>query len=216
MSEFEDLKLGISAKVRGRDRQGTRVTYQLQDNSDIDQPEIPEDIVLRRFRMKMTGMSLCKGTRLYPSLWRAVDMLLTQHEDFFAYPSRGKAGMQRMEQVLRGIKVALDQEGLTMPEPEMAARMLYQLGPDKVHALVTRHREPGRAARPGVPDLCLFEFNRISEVQRRMVFVEVKRPGERLASHQADELRFMRSLGLTAGVFRLVEVGTGRREARAA
>jgi hypothetical protein len=103
-----------------------------------------------------------------------------------------------------------------MPEPEMAARMLYTLGPDKVHALVTRHREPGRAARPGVPDLCLFEFNRISGVQRRMVFVEVKRPGERLASHQADELRFMRSLGLTAGVFRLVEVGTGRREARAA
>jgi len=216
MSEFEDLDLGISPKVRGRDRQGTRVTYQLRNNSDVDQAEIPEDIVLKRFRMKMSGMSLCRGTRLFPSLWRAVDMLLTQHQDFYAHAFDTRTGPQRMREVLNGIKVPLAQEDLTLPDAEMTGRLLYTLGPDRVHALVTRHREPGRAASPGIPDLCLFEFNRISGVQRRMVFVEVKRPGERLAPHQADELRFMRSLGLQAGVFRLREVGSGRARANAA
>ncbi|MFN9357097.1 MAG: VRR-NUC domain-containing protein [Alphaproteobacteria bacterium] len=216
MSEFEDLKLGISPEVRGRDRQGTRVTYQLRNDSDIDQPVIPEEIVLKRFSMKASGMSLCRGTRLFPSLWRAVDMLLTQHQDFYAYAFDTKTGPRRMRKMLNGIKVPLAEEDLTLPEAEMTGRLLYTLGPDRVHALVTRHREPGRAASPGIPDLCLFEFNRLSGVQRRMLFVEVKRPGERLAPHQAQELRFMRSLGLTAGVFRLREVGTGKREARAA
>jgi hypothetical protein len=216
MSEFEDIKLGISARVCGRDRRGTRVTYQLCNDSDIDQPVIPEDIVLRRFRMKSTAMSLRKGTRLHPGLWRAVDMLLTQHDDFFAYPSQGRAGMERMLQAFKGMKVQLAQKGLTLPEPEMAGRILYVLGPDRIRALVTRHRDPGRAARPGVPDLCLFEFNRMTGTQRYMAFVEVKRPGERLASHQADELRFMRALGLKAGVFHLQEVGIGRAQAYAA
>lgn len=216
MSEFEDLKLGISAKVRGRDHQGTRVTYQLYNDSEIDQPEIPEDIVLKRYRLRIDGMSQCNGTRLYPSLWRAVDRLLTNHQDFFGFPFQGEQGMMRMRRALDGIRTSLAEEGLTLPESMMTARLLYTLGPDKVHAFVTRHREPGRAARPGIPDLCLFERNRLTGTLRRMLFVEVKRPGERLAPHQAEELRFMRSLGLTAGVFRLREVGTGKREARAA
>jgi hypothetical protein len=216
MPDFEITSLGISPTVRGRDRRRNRVTYQLWNNSDVDQPVIAEKIVLKRFCHRSTEMIVRDGARLQPSLWRAVDRLLTDHPDFFAYPFDDEAGQGRMHEALAGIREPLRMANLKLPRDEVTARLIYTLGPDKVHQLVIRHRDPGRAAAPGVPDLVLFERSRMTHRLHRFLFVEVKRPDEHLMAHQAAELAFMRSLGLEAGVYRLREVGSGRLQSHAA
>lgn len=206
MSEFETLQLGISPKVRGRTRQGTRVLYQLRPHSDRDAREIPEGIVLRRHRARSTRRRRCRGERLPPGLWRAVDRLLAAEPAVFAHLARGAAGAQHLSDVIARLRDTLAAEHLSLPAPEVLAPMMLCLGPARVHALVTRHRETDRAATPGVPDLFLFEQNTLSGRVPRFSFVEVKRPDERLAPHQAEEIRYLRRLGLEAGVFRLKEV----------
>jgi hypothetical protein len=208
MEEFETLDLGISPRVFGRHREGTRVKYQLWNNSDRDISVIPEEIVLRRHRARSTAMRRCQGDRLPPGLWRAVDRLLAAEPAFFDRFAMGAAGAQHIRDVLERLREPLRAECLALPEHAVLARMMLHLGPGRVHALVTRHRETDRATTPGVPDLILFEQGALAGRVWRLCFVEVKRPDERLAPHQAEEIRFLRQLGLEAGVFRLVERGT--------
>lgn len=210
MTDFENMKLGINPKVRGRDHQGNRVTYQLWNNSDIDQPAISEKVVLKRFRARSGTTHTYDGARLHPGVWRAVDSLLSQHPGLFDYLAQGPDGESRVIAALEEMREPLMMEGLKLRGTMAIATMLFHCGPQRVSALVARHREPERRAHPGVPDLFLMVANLTSRRLVRACFAEVKRPDEPLAAHQAEELRFMRSLGLEAGVFRLKEVGDGR------
>ncbi len=82
-------------------------------------------------------------------------------------------------------------------------RALRALPPRRLDQLIDRHANGAVDPRkPGVPDLAVYKQGSRPCAFR---FVEVKRPDERLLPHQAAEIRFMRSIGLRAGVFRLKE-----------
>jgi hypothetical protein len=78
-----------------------------------------------------------------------------------------------------------------LPRPQLVHDLLRALSSTRIDALVARHAAGGGvdAKRPGVPHL----------------FVEVKIPKERIGVHQEAEIRFLRTLGLKAGVVRLLE-----------
>jgi hypothetical protein len=70
---------------------------------------------------------------------------------------------------------------------------------EHAHSKSLRHPE-----HPGVPDLFLYRKNARGFVEGEK-FVEVTRPGEKLSEQQAEELEFLRRLGLGAGLVRLIE-----------
>ena len=68
--------LRISNVVYGRERRKDgRVTYLLNINSD-EPRAIPEQIVLKRWRMREFVHSVARGFRLSPNFWRAIGIAL--------------------------------------------------------------------------------------------------------------------------------------------
>jgi len=87
----------------------------------------------------------------------------------------------------------------------LIAAVLGAVSPGRLVALCARHAGPEvDPRRPGVPDLFAFR-RRTNGGPMAIRFVEVKRPRERLAAHQAREIAFMRRLKIRAGVVRLTE-----------
>lgn len=93
-------------------------------------------------------------------------------------------------------------------DARIASTLRRVLRPGDLQALIDRHTSGAvDPARPGTPDLVVYK-RRPDGTPCGVRFVEVKRGGrdpERLAPHQLAELRFLKSLGLKAGVLRLEE-----------
>jgi len=84
--------------------------------------------------------------------------------------------------------------------------LLRALPQRRLQALMRRHTSGDvNPRKPGVPDLVVYKTTPDGR-PFAFRFVEVKRPNERLLPHQSAEIRFMRSIGMRAGVFRLKEV----------
>lgn len=178
---------GVRRVVAGRQRQGTgrRVTYE-----DDDGEWIAEKIVLKRCRRAGYG-----AHRLPPWIWRAMARLI---ELEVAAPEAS------LERLLK----ALPAEGFVRaPRAVLVRDLRGAVSSRRLRALIERHNGPAiDPTKPGVPDL--FVFRRGPGVRLCAAkFVEVKRPKERVKPHQLAELNFMISLGLKAGVLRLIEAG---------
>ena len=173
---------GVSHRVRGRQRVGTRVTYEDEAGRGTS-----ERVVLRRCRRAGYGCY-----RLRPSVWRS----LARIEDLRAQ----EPGMS-METILERLAA----EGAFPPSKPLVEGLLAGVPARRLAALMKRHTggdvDP---ARPGVPDLFVFK-RRPDGRPMATRFVEVKRPRERLMPHQLAEIAFMKSLRMKAGVLRLIE-----------
>jgi hypothetical protein len=97
-----------------------------------------------------------------------------------------------------------------------ALRALVDLVPGAARRrMIERHTGEGAdPRRPGVPDLLVCRASTIGDVSGFLAFVEVKRPAERIAAHQRAEIEFLRAMGVTAGVLRLVIRRAGTRSLR--
>jgi hypothetical protein len=93
---------------------------------------------------------------------------------------------------------------LTPPSAETLFALFRSCGARRLAALVKRHSNLGRLGRSGVPDLLLYA-RKPSGSLHKAVFVEVKKPGERVSDDQCDEIAFLKRLGLRARVLRLIE-----------
>jgi hypothetical protein len=102
-------------------------------------------------------------------------------------------------------------EGLPRLRKALVRDLLSWLSPRRLKALLDRHTNGTvDSRRPGVPDLFVFK-RRPDRKPFAVRFVEVKRPREAVKPHQLAEIHFMRSIGLRAGVLRLIEQGRDRR-----
>jgi hypothetical protein len=144
-----------------------------------------------------------RGVRLPPSTWRALGLVLPHDQALWKDLDEGT-----IRRLLAEKKQLLREGQLRAPPTQsiLAMMRIPKLGPQVIRKLIQRHSDPESVdpRRPGVPDLFLWahdEDNRPCAPR----FVEVKRPDERLFKQQRAELEFLRSLGLKAGVFRLVE-----------
>jgi hypothetical protein len=190
--------------VRGRTRAGNRVKYRIDPTGRDEELAVPERVVLSRWRRRRTEkLRARKGARLFPSTWRALGVVLPTDESEW----RGLT-VEDLRDLRARSQAKQRRRQLRAPAAEVILAMIRirSVGPDRIRQLIERHTVSSAVdpRRPGVPDLFLWaEDQRGSLCAPR--FVEVKRPDERLAAHQRAELEFMRSLGLQAGVFRLIE-----------
>lgn len=189
--------LRISHIVRGRVFDGRRVTYLVDPAGLEEEREIPERVVLTRWRRRRFPGYSFSGCRLSSTVWRALPVWLGPEVE--AWP---RLAIGTLHDLKAEAEPQLRARNLRVPPVECAAAMIEVLGAAKLGALVERHA--GREGRSGVPDLFLFA----RETSGRSVmgrFVEVKKPDEPVSEDQREEIGFMLALGLNARVLRLIE-----------
>lgn len=173
---------GVRRVVLGRQRLRHRVTY-----LDDGRRGTSERIIMRRCRKAGYGVH-----RLPPGIWRSlarVRVLQRQHRN------------APLDELLGRLRA----EGLVRPRRGLALILFSSVPERRLNELIERHSNgPVDPRKPGVPDLLVFK-RRADKSPFALRFVEVKRPAEKVQPHQLAEIRFMRSIGLRAGVLRLIE-----------
>ena len=79
-NEFNSPALRISNIVHGRRNVADRVEYMLDPKGqDTSQFEIPEQIVLTRWRQRRSNAYQFGGMRLSPNIWRSIKVALGEN-----------------------------------------------------------------------------------------------------------------------------------------
>jgi len=192
--------LRISNVVYGRERRKDgRVTYLLNINSD-EPRAIPEQIVLKRWRMREFVHSVARGFRLSPNFWRAIGITL----------GNNAKKIKSLNETEIEICFTKHQEALQIKKfkTQSASNLIEVFRSLEIHQLqliLDRHLDPDRMDKYGTPDLFLFTSHKTTHSISRTCFVEVKRHDEVLSNDQISELNFLRDIGLKSRVFRLIE-----------
>jgi hypothetical protein len=193
--------LRISPTVRHRLSQKNRVTYVREGAGPTGPREIPEGVVLWRWKQRTRAGLQFDGTRLHPRLWQTLPVVLGGDPAEWMTVSTDTIEDRLAEAHADGRLPGLK----WLPRAPQLRALLQVCGRKRLASLVTRH-----AADPthfGVPDLFLYAVAEATGRAERAVFVEVKKPEEPAGTHQKDELAALRALGLAARVFRLCEAG---------
>ena len=192
--------LHISPVVYGRIRDVRgRVQYLVDVDGEGEHREIPEVVVLRRWRQRRTPGWTFGGSRLSPTAWRALSMLLGSDPATW-HPFDPAT----FEQLRASRQVDLAEARLHAPCADVIAALVATCTARQLTALVDRHAVLAAEHRSGVPDLFLFTRSSRGRYGSGR-FVEVKKPDERVSSDQEEEIQFMRELGLEVRVLRLIE-----------
>lgn len=192
--------LRISTIVRGRRLAGTRVSYLLDPAGEGEDRASPETVVLKRWRKRRREGWVYSGARIGPNLWRGVAMVFGRTaRDTCELP------LSRVVRMLERKRAALADRHYGLPSAETLHALFGALGPERMQRLLDRHLDQARVDRFGMPDLFLFSRQVASGLLGGTHFVEVKKPGESVSEDQKDEIEFLRSLGLSARVLRLIE-----------
>ena len=200
--DFISPQLHISNIVRGRRNLQNRVEYLSdptgQNRLDYD---IPEQIVLKRWRLREHEDYNFGGMRLSPNIWRSIKMVLGDDS----------TGISRMSasEINTSYQNASDRlQGANYKKVvgENILKLIKGVGLAKFRILMARHNDPDRSDIYGTPDLYLWATSKTNNTIQYVRFVEVKRPKEHLKVHQKEELAFLKDeLNLKARVLRLIE-----------
>jgi hypothetical protein len=160
---------------------------------------IVEDLVLRRWRQRRRADETFHGCRLPPRTWDVARECLAN--GFCLGPEDDVDGFQR-----QAAKVRSEHPLWKHPSATHFLVILRFLNERGVLQQVLDHSR--EFASPGLPDLVLYR-RRGHGQHYGFIFVEVKRTvgrwREPLSPAQRAELQFLRSLGLKAGVVRVIE-----------
>lgn len=192
--------LHISNIVYGRQRIGNRVEYLVDPQGREAGTDIPEQVVLQRWRMRRKVGYSMSGTRLSPTIWRAMVEAFGPNAAAICAltPAEIRARLDRYRPALRA-------EHLKLPNEGAISALVQACGPIALQALLDRHMSPGWGNRSGVPDLFLYARETTTQRLATPFFVEVKKPGERISADQRSEIAYMLGLGLPARVLVLIE-----------
>ena len=199
-AELKKPALRLSLIVYGREHVGTKVKYLIDPKGQGDKKEIPENIVLIRWRKKISKGYTFSGDRLGPNVWRGLSTALG------ADPNAAWLKWTA-EEIASQLHAARDQMGIyksSVPNASAVHALIQICGVERLKAIFARHLDPNRSNIYGTPDLFLFARDfKGKECMGR--FVEVKKPEEPFKSGQSEEIMFLQSLGLHARVVRLIE-----------
>ena len=192
--------LRISHVVRGRLNDGSRVQYLVDPEGKGDERDIPEDVVLRRWRRRTMVGHTFHGCGLGPNTWRAIGYAFGSEAEQICSLS--------VEQIAAGrqdLSLDNDSHHFRLPDASTVACLFQALGPGQLEKILRRHLSPERVERFGTPDLFLFAKKRQEAKVSFFRLVEVKKPGEHISRDQHEEIAFLRSIGVPARVLRLIE-----------
>lgn len=204
MRETEEQKpaLRISHIVYGRESRGNRVVYLVDPKGRGEDKDIPETVVLRRWRMRRFPGHVFGGCRLSPNLWRAIPLVFGDNADKIC-----SLDERAIESGIERARAALKSKKYKVPSAECLRAIFAVLGPDRLRQLVDRHTSTERQGRYGIPDLFLYAKKTATGLPSGSRFVEVKKPEENISADQIEEIDFLNRIGLHARVLRLIERG---------
>lgn len=195
--------LRISHIVYGRVSNGNRVKYLVEANGEGEKRAIPETVVLTRWRKRKFSGYTFSGSRLSPTLWRAVSQ---------AFGSDAKAicrlSIDDITNAVESKRTVLKENGfLKLPNPDVLHALFLNCTAKNLQKILDRHLSEEHQGKSGIPDLFLFARSASNQKLVMGRFVEVKKPEEPLSKVQKEELLFLNELGLNARVLRLIERG---------
>ena len=201
--EFISPPLRISNIVHGRRKVENRVEYLLdrtgKNRADYD---IPEQIVLKRWRARKHKDYDFGGMRLSPNIWRSIKLVLG--EDCTRISKMSDSEINDSYQNISGEFTTANYKKVA---GENILKLIEGIGLVKFQKLMVRHNDPDRSDIYGTPDLYLWATSKAKKTIKFIRFVEVKRPTESLKAHQKAEIGFLNDeLNLKARVLRLKEV----------
>jgi hypothetical protein len=186
--------LRLSTIVYGRRTVGTRVMYRVDPTGHLKDEATAETVILRRWRARSRPGTSFGGSRLSPTIWRALRTV---------FPHAMAACCD--QKALDAARPMLRKKHQSIPSASVLVALFSFLGPERLKLLSERHTTPARSHLFGTPDLFLFAKDTETGAYSTFRFVEVKRPGERVSADQKAEIGFLMDLGLAARVVRLIE-----------
>jgi hypothetical protein len=198
---FVNYPLGIKRTVYGREKKSSgRVTYIVDPEGLDPEKKISEVVVLKRWRKRSLAHYSFSGTTLNPKIWRSLPTV-------FGNDSKRLATLtvKEIAEYLQSSRIKYPEVKKFLPSASILAVMFKVCGAERLQNIIKRHNDPSRTEIFGTPDLFLFATNSKTKEIHEAHFVEVKRPDEKLSDWQEDEISFLKSLGLQAGVYRLKE-----------
>jgi len=200
--EFNSPALRISNIVHGRRNVADRVEYMLDPKGqDTSKFEIPEQIVLTRWRQRRSNAYVFGGMRLSPNIWRSVKVALGKD-----WSNIERLESTEIDKLYKASAARLRSKKYKAVNGENLLKLAEGLGVTKFNALMTRHNDPERSKIYGTPDLFVWAISRNSKEIDHVRFIEVKKPGEPLSEDQVNELHYLNfDLKIKARVLRLRE-----------
>lgn len=180
--------------VTGRTNKGRRVYYALEMDAKEPKMLIPEQVVLKRWRLMKSAKLDFHGCRLSPTIWRglsSVDFTCAEWE----------------HQVL--LATSTQNENVShvkVPAMQALRAMLAVLGPSSFGRLCKLGYAMIDKDRFGTPDLFLWTTCRRTGLPKFAAFLEVKKPKEPVSKDQRLMIWALKRLGAKAEVVRLREV----------
>jgi len=200
--EFNSPALRISNIVHGRRNVADRVEYMLDPKGqDTSKFEIPEQIVLTRWRQRRSNAYQFGGMRLSPNIWRSIKVALGEN-----WSNIERFEATEIDKLYKASAARLKSKKYKAVNGENLLKLVEGLGVNKFNALMTRHNDPDRSKIYGTPDLFVWAISRNSKEIDHVRFIEVKKPGEPLSEDQVNELHYLNfDLKIKARVLRLRE-----------
>ena len=200
--EFNSPALRISNIVHGRRNVADRVEYMLDPKGqDTSKFEIPEQIVLTRWRQRKSNAYVFGGMRLSPNIWRSVKVALGKD-----WSNIERLESTEIDKLYKASAARLKSKKYKAVNGENLLKLVEGLGVTKFNALMTRHNDPERSKIYGTPDLFVWAISRNSKEIDHVRFIEVKKPREPLSEDQVNELHYLNfDLKVKARVLRLRE-----------
>ena len=200
--EFNSPALRISNIVHGRRNVADRVEYMLDPKGqDTSKFEIPEQIVLTRWRQRRSNAYVFGGMRLSPNIWRSVKVALGKD-----WSNIERLESTEIDKLYKASAAGLKSKKYKAVNGENLLKLVEGLGVTKFNALMTRHNDPERSKIYGTPDLFVWAISRNNKEIDHVRFIEVKKPREPLSEDQVNELHYLNfDLKVKARVLRLRE-----------
>jgi len=200
--EFNSPALRISNIVHGRRNVADRVEYMLDPKGqDTSKFEIPEQIVLTRWRQRKSNAYVFGGMRLSPNIWRSVKVALGKD-----WSNIERLESTEIDKLYKASAAGLKSKKYKAVNGENLLKLVEGLGVTKFNALMTRHNDPERSKIYGTPDLFVWAISRNNKEIDHVRFIEVKKPREPLSEDQVNELHYLNfDLKVKSRVLRLRE-----------
>ena len=195
---FVNYPLGIKRTVYGREKKTSgRVTY-IVDPEGIDpEKNISEVVVLKRWRKRSLAHHSFSGAKLNPKIWRSMRTVFGNDPKNWVSLS-----VKEISEYLQNARIKHPEDTKFLPSASILAVIFKVCGVENLESILDRHNKPERAEIFGTPDLFLYSTNSKSK-EISAVFIEVKRKKEEFVKGQREEIAYLQSLDLNAGVFRL-------------
>ena len=193
----KNYPLGIKSTVHGREKRGNHVYFIIDPKGNDLKKGRTELVVLKRWRKKIKANHSFSGSTLNPKIWRSMRTVFGNDPKNWVSLS-----VKEISEYLQNARIKHPEDTKFLPSASILAVIFKVCGVENLESILERHNKRERAEIFGTPDLFLYSTNsKTKEISA--VFIEVKRKKEEFVKGQREEIAYLQSLDLNAGVFRL-------------